>query len=129
MSSTTKYPLIDKNSIKELEGLETTEQLYRGLSDYERMIKGENDSKKMMIAAEIARMGEQFIDEIDTKDQLKEEERLNMIDYIISNTEQKLVRVSELNNMNHEEVKPYYLKAQDQSKPWYILIIEFLMGW
>jgi hypothetical protein len=129
MSSTTKYPLIDKNSIKESEELETTEQLYRSLSDYERMVKDENDSKKTMIANEIARMGEQFIDEIDTKEKLKEDERLDMIEYIISTTEQKLVKVRDLNNMNHEEVKPYYLKAQDQSKPWYRLFIEFLMGW
>ena len=45
MSSTTKYPLIDKNSIKESEELETTEQLYRSLSDYERSIREENDSQ------------------------------------------------------------------------------------
>lgn len=129
MSSTTKYPLIDADSIKANDELETTEQLYRGLSDYERSIKDENDSKKRLVADEIARMGEHFIDEIDTKEQLKEEERQDMIEFIVSTTEQKLVKVSELNNMNHEEVKPYYLKAQDHSKPWYRLMIEFLMGW
>lgn len=129
MSSTTKYPLIDENSIKELAELDTTEELYHKLSEYERMVNEENDSKKMMIANEIARMGEHYIEEIDTKETLKEEERLDMIEFIISTTEQKLVKVSELNNMTHEEVKPYYVKAQDQSRPWYRLIIEYLMGW
>lgn len=129
MSSTTKKTPVDEESQEYIDSLETTPQMYRALSDYERTLKDENDKKKSMIAREIANMGEVYIDEIETKHEEIEIERLDMIDFIIQTTEQKLVKARDLRNMSHEEVKSIYIKAQDTKKPWYRLLIEYLMGW
>lgn len=129
MSSTTKKTLIDKKSQEYIDSLQTTSQMYRALSDYERAVKEENDHKKKMFAKEVANMGEVYMEEIDTKHEEIENERLDMIDFIIETTEEKLVKVRILRKMSHEEVKSIYLKAQDSNKPWYRLLIEFFMGW
>lgn len=128
MSTKTKSPLIDKESQEYLDSLETTPQMYRALSDYERSISEENDSKKRMIAKEIANMGDQYMKEIDNKHEIIENERLNMIQFIIQTTEQTLVPAKELRKMSYDEVKSIYVKAQDTKKPWYQLFIEFIIG-
>lgn len=128
MSSTTKKTPIDKKSQEYLDSLETTEQLFRNLSDYERMCREENDQKKRMIAEEIASMGEHYVEEINNKHKQKEEERLDMIDYIIETTKEKLVKAYDLKQMTYEEVKSIYVKAQDSKKSWFTLLIEFIMG-
>ena len=103
--------------------------MYKALSDYERSIKEESNQKKSAIAREIARMGEVYMEEIDEKFEIEEEERQEMVDYIIHNTQQTLVKKRELDNMTHGEVKSIYIKVQDTKKPWYRNLIEFLMGW
>lgn len=128
MSSTTKRTPIDKESQEYLDTLMTTPQMYRALSDYERSIKEENDVKKRMIANEIAAMGDIFIQEIDEKHELIEEERLDMIEFIIQTTKEELVPAKELRNMSHDEVKSIYVKAQDSKKSWYQLLLEFITG-
>ena len=129
MSSTTKKAPIDSDSKEYAESLETTQQMYQALSDYERSLKDETNQKKSMIAREIDRMGEVYMDEIDEKFEILEEERQEMVDYIIHNTQQTLVKKRELDNMTHGEVKSIYIKAQDTKKPWYRSFIEYLMGW
>jgi hypothetical protein len=129
MSSTTKKTPIDPKSKEYADSLQTTFDMYRELSDYERSIREEDNAKKRLIAKEIELMGEKFINEIDTKHALKEEERQEMVDYIIHNTQQTLVMKRDLDHMTYEEVKSIYIKAQDTKKPWYRLLLEYLMGW
>lgn len=129
MSSTTKKAPIDPKSKEYAESLLTTTQMYHQLSEYERSIKEENDIKKRKIASEISKMGDVYIDEIDRKHQEKENERLDMIDYVIHNTKENIIKVKELKNMPYEDVKSIYIKAKDYKKSWWRLFIEFIMGW
>lgn len=129
MSSTTKKTPIDPKSKEYADSLMTTSQMYRALSDYERSIREENDIKKRKIADEISKMGNIYLQEIDDKHELKEQERLDMIDYVVGNTGQKFAKVRDLNNMSYDEIKSIYIKAKDSKKSWYRLFIEFIMGW
>ena len=129
MTVTTKKTKIDPDSQLETDSLDTTSDLYRKLSDYERQERDQTEKKKQRIAREIERMGEEFIDEIDNKQELKEQERMDMIDFIINKTEQNLVKSKVLYDMPIEEVKSIYVKAQDYDKSWVKIFFEFLMGW
>jgi len=129
MTVTTKKIKIDPDSQNETESLATTSDLYRQLSDYERQEREQTEQKKNRIAREIERMGVQYLEEIDNKNKLKEQERLNMIDFIIDKTKEKLVRSKYLYDMSIEEVNSYYIKAQDYNKSWIRIFFEFLMGW
>lgn len=129
MSSISKKQSINSKSEKETDKLQKTFDLYHDFAEYEKSIKEEGDVKKIMIANEIARMGEAYIQEIDIKQEEKEKERQEMVDYIIQTTEQTLVKKRDLDVMSYEEVKSIYIKAQDTKKSWYRLLFEFLMGW
>ena len=129
MTLTTKKTKIDPNSQDETDSLDTTSDLYRKLSDYERIEKEQTNQKKNRIAREIEAMGDQYIEEIDTKNELKEQARMDMVDFIINKTEQNLVRTKDLYDMPYEDVKSIYVKAQDYNKSWGRIFLEFLMGW
>lgn len=123
MTVTTKKPRIDPNSQKEADELDTTSDLYYKLAEYE------TNQKKDRIAREIESMGSRYLNEIDVKNELKEQERRDMIDFIINKTEQNLIKSKELYDMPIEDVKSIYLKAQDYNKSWVRIFFEFLMGW
>ena len=129
MSSTTKKTPIDPESQRQADELQTTFDLYREYSEYERKVKEENEMRKRHMASEIARDAEHFINEIDQKEELKEQERQEMGLYILKETQETVVSKAELDNMTHEEIKSIYIKVQDSKKPWYRLLLEFLMGW
>ena len=129
MTLTTQKTKIDPNSQDETDSLDTTSDLYRKLSDYERIEKEQTNQKKNRIAREIEAMGDQYIEEIDTKNELKEQARMDMVDFIINKTEQNLVRTKDLYDMPYEDVKSIYVKAQDYNKSWGRIFLEFLMGW
>lgn len=129
MSSTTKKTPIDPASKEYEDSLMTTSQMYRALSDFERSIKNENDIKKNRIANEIANFGNQYVEEIEIKHQIKEDERQDMVNFIIRNKKLDMPKVREIKNMPYEDVKSIYIKAKDEKKSWYRLLIEYLMGW
>ncbi len=129
MTVTTKKAKIDPNSQKETDALDTTSDLYRKLSDYERIEKNQTEQKKNRIAREIDQMGEHYLTEIDMKNEVKENERMDMVDFIINKTEQNLVKSKDLYDMPYEDVKNIYVKAQDYNKSWGRIFLEFLMGW
>lgn len=129
MSSTTKKTRIDPKSKEYVDSLMTTSDMYRALSDYERSIKEENDIKKRRIAKEIENMGQHYLDEIDRKNQEKENEKNEMIKSIVSLKDESFIKLSDLNEMSYDEVKSIYIKVMDSKKPWYRLFIEFIMGW
>lgn len=129
MTSTTKKKSINLNSIDDVNKLKTTVEMYRDLSDFERSLKEDVDRKKKSIVKDIEDMGSVYLDEINKKNALKENERLNMVDYIITNTKEKLVRVKNLNNMSYDEVKNIYIRAKHTKKSWFRMLIEFTMGW
>ena len=129
MTLTTKKTKIDPDSQDETDSLDTTSDLYRKLSDYERIEKEQTNQKKNRIAREIEAMGDQYLEEIDTKNELKEQARMDMVDFIINKTEQNLVRTKDLYDMPYEDVKSIYVKAQDYNKSWGRIFLEFLMGW
>ena len=129
MTLTTKKTKIDQDSQDESDSLATTSDLYRQLSDYERQEKDQTEQKKNRIAREVERMGDQYLEEIDNKHELKEQERMDMIDFIIIKTKEDLVRSKDLYDMPIEEVKSIYVKAQDYDKSWVRIFLEFLMGW
>ena len=129
MSSTTKPTPINAESIKKAAELDTTSDLYRKLSEYERSEMEQTNRKKNMVAREMESMGEIYLNEIQVKEEEKESSRLDMIDYIITNTKDELVKPKTLYDMSYEDVKIIHLKAQDNDKSWFRLITEFVMGW
>lgn len=129
MTLNTKKVKIDPNSKEEADALDTTSDLYRKFSEYERQERDETNQRKNRIAAQLEAMGEEMLDEIDQKHELKEQERMDMIDVIIDKTKDNLVRPKELYTMSYEDVKSIYVKAQDYNKSWGRILLEFVMGW
>lgn len=129
MSSTTKKTPIDPESQKRADELKTTFDLYHEYSEYERKVKEENEMRKKHIASEIAKNANTFIEEINKKEEIKEQERQEMGIYILKETQETIIKKVELDNMTHEEIKSIYVKVKDSKKPWYKLLLEFIMGW
>src|SRR5690242_17883710 len=112
MTTSKKKVNISKESKEEADQLKTTVELYRELSDYERMIAHENDRKKNKMARDLALNGEEYVDEIQTKFTLKEEERIKNVEYILKNaTKDKYGSSRQLYDMSYEEVNSIYTKV------------------
>ena len=128
MTSRTKNPPISEESKKMSESLPKTADLYMELSQFEREQKEITDRKKSSVALDIIANGEEYINEIDEKWQEKDEERMQMIEYLISNTGSKHGTSKKLYQLSHEEIKSIYDKELDNKKPWWKKLIEFFFG-
>lgn len=126
MSSRTKKPLIDKKSEEEFKSIKTTEQLYRDYDLYLQEQIEEQNRKRNKLAEALYRENNEGlgIEEVEANNRRREEERNDCIRYIIKNAEGKFCTNNELYEMDYDEVKRIYLKAQDTKKSWFRKIIE-----
>lgn len=129
MSSTTKKIIIDPDSRKIVDELKTTDDLYRDVAAYERQIKKENERRHNVLARAIADTGDELLQEVEFKHQVKEEERIAMVEKIYNLTGEKIITVQKANNLPIEDLKPYVIQAEELGKPWYRKLLDFLMGW
>jgi len=117
MSSRTKKAPIDPESTKRVKSELTTDDMYRELDSYLRARKQEDNIKKRRLADKIVNEGEQLMQEIQEKNIAVEEERLTMIEYIFTNSQEKFVELKELKQMEYGEVKKLHAKVTEWKKP------------
>jgi len=129
MTNTIKKTIIDPSSRRVIDEVKTTDDLYRDVAEFERQIKVENARRHEMVARTIAETGNELLKEVEIKHQTKEEERIGMIKKIYKLTGEKLITMQNANNLPIEDLKPYLIKAEEEGKPWYNKLLDFLMGW
>lgn len=129
MSSTTKKTIIDPKSRKIADELETTADLYRGLAEYERQLKEEDNLKKQRLARQMYEIGDEMVSEIKEKENINNIKKAEIIEELYKLSKEELITIKEANEMSIEELNPILFKAKDLNKPWYIKFLDFLMGW
>lgn len=103
------------------------DQIYGELELESSVIKKENDRKLKSFTDNIISVGDKLVDEIERKNIEKENQRFQMITYIIKKTKSKLISQSKLEELSYDEVLRYYQKAKEY-KPWYVEMFQFLIG-
>lgn len=101
--------------------------IYDELNLEKKIIEEENKRYLNQFISKLTSEGDLLINEIEEKEREKEEERLNMITYILNKTKSKLTSENKLKNMTYDEVLKYYKKAEE-FKPWYVHILNMLIG-
>ena len=128
MSTKTKNINISPNSKRIVDELETTEDLYRGLAEYERQMKLDDKRKRKRLATQFAEIGNEMVENIQEKQKTKEEKRIEIIERIYNLSGDKFVSVKEANELTIEELKPILFNAENINKPWYVKLFDLLMG-
>ena len=119
MSTTSKKIPIDPKSKALVESQLTTDQEYRELDAYLRMIKEEDSIKKRRLSRDIEDVGEEMVAEIETKALEKEEKRIQMIEYIYDHSQEKFITLKEANKLAFEDITPIYENVVEWEKPWW----------
>jgi len=117
MSTSTKKAPIDPKSKAELESQLTTYDMYHQLDEYMRQKKQEQEIKKRSLARKIEAQGPELLKEIEEKNIRVEEERIEMIEYIITNTQEDFGTLKELKEMEYGELKKIQARVVERKKP------------
>jgi len=128
MSSTTKKPKINPESTQRVEETPTTADLYLEHDRYVAFINKDSERKKMSFLRDVESNGETYVDEIDERLELEEDERIDNIEYIYKKSKDKYGTLRELNNMDYEEVKRILFKIQETEKSIWTRLFEFFFG-
>jgi hypothetical protein len=119
MSSTTKKPPISKKSQEYADSLLTTDDEYRNLDRYLRANQEQLNIKKRRLAREIASEGEIHLREIEEKNRERETRRMQMVEFIYTNSKETFITLKELKDLPFDDVAPIYSKVKEWKKPWW----------
>jgi hypothetical protein len=123
MSTTSKRAPIDPKSKEELENLMTTEDSYRELDAYIRLLKEEEAARKRRLTREVVEVGDEMVAEIEEKHIKREQERIEMMEKIFEISKEEFLTVKEMKEMPYEDIKKTYGDVLEWKKPWWRKLI------
>ena len=119
MSSTTKKAKISEESKAFSESLLSTDDEYRNLDKYLRANRHQLEVKKRRLAREVSFEGEQHLKEIEEKNREREQRRMQMVEFIYTNSKEKFITIKELKDMPFDDIVPIYDQVNEWLKPWW----------
>lgn len=123
MSTRSKKAPVDSESKRLVDEQLSTDDAYRELDQYIRLVKEEENARKRGLVRETIDLGEELLEEIDEKNRLKEEKRLLMIEFIFENSKEEFITVKKSTNLPYEDIEPIYNQVAEWKKPWWRKVV------
>ncbi len=123
MSTTSKKVPIDPESIKRVAEELTTSDMYREFDRYVRMQKDEDDIRKKGLARQLEDIGEEAVGQIEDKFNMREEKRVEMMEFIYQHSQEQFITVKEAKDLPYEDIEPIYNNVVEWEKPWWRKVV------